>query len=186
MTLSCPCAGAELSYVVIILDVCLVGVPAGNWRYMEFWKEVNKALVSPVAAGLLDAKRGGGTLETSNNSRGKGKKQCYWALWELEPERRSQTCCRKWGWGGGQEVQGRNTLASISSRSLISLFFFSFWPHYLAYVRDLSSLTRDRTWALVVEAPSPKPWTAREFPLVSSWYLSLAKPTGSQRGRKLK
>ena len=31
-------------------------------------------------------------------------------------------------------------------------------------LRDLSSLTRDRTWAPAVEAWSPNHWTAREVP----------------------
>ena len=30
--------------------------------------------------------------------------------------------------------------------------------------RDLSSPTRDGTWALVVKAQSPKHWATREFP----------------------
>ena len=45
-------------------------------------------------------------------------------------------------------------------------FFFvapgSFW--------DLSSLTRDGTWALAVKARSPNHWTAREFPRCLSLY----------------
>ena len=31
---------------------------------------------------------------------------------------------------------------------------------------DLSSLTRDWTWVLAVEVPSPNHWTAREFPTI--------------------
>ena len=40
-------------------------------------------------------------------------------------------------------------------------------PFFLAmpqHLRDLSSPTRDRTWAMAVEVPSPNHWTAREFP----------------------
>ena len=33
-------------------------------------------------------------------------------------------------------------------------------------MQDLSSLTRDRTWAMAVKAPSPNHWTTREFPPV--------------------
>ena len=35
---------------------------------------------------------------------------------------------------------------------------------------DLSSLTKDRTWAMAMKAPSPNHGTAREFPKL--WYFS--------------
>ena len=37
-------------------------------------------------------------------------------------------------------------------------------------LQDLSSLTRDGTQAPAVRAPSPNHWTAREFPVFSSWW----------------
>ena len=49
--------------------------------------------------------------------------------------------------------------ASVGARSFY-LFIYAV-PRIL---RDLSSLTRDRIWALTVKAPSPKYWTARDFP----------------------
>ena len=48
------------------------------------------------------------------------------------------------------------------------LFFFPFLS-FLAMLQglwDLSSLTRDRTWALAVKAQSPNHWTARELPML--------------------
>ena len=41
----------------------------------------------------------------------------------------------------------------------LTLFFFLLVPHSLQ-----GSPTRDRTWALAVEAWGPSRWTAREFP----------------------
>ena len=42
----------------------------------------------------------------------------------------------------------------------ILFFFFAI----LRGLQDLSSLTRDRTQAMAVKAPSPNYWTVREFP----------------------
>ena len=39
----------------------------------------------------------------------------------------------------------------------------------LCGLRDLSSSTRDWTWAPAVKAPSPNHWTAREFPVSCFW-----------------
>ena len=44
------------------------------------------------------------------------------------------------------------------------LFHFSFWLHGLW---DLSSLTRDQTQSLVVDAQGPKHCTTGKFPIVS-------------------
>ena len=44
------------------------------------------------------------------------------------------------------------------------ILFFLFFVATLCGLRDLSSLTRDWTWATAVKVPSPNHWTAREFP----------------------
>ena len=46
---------------------------------------------------------------------------------------------------------------------LCTLFYLFIWLHLVAY-GDLSSRTRDWTWATAVKALSPNHWTAREFP----------------------
>ena len=55
-----------------------------------------------------------------------------------------------------------------SKRDVIHLrvVFFFFLLAILCSLQDLSSLTRDRTWAMAVKAPSPNHWTTREFPPV--------------------
>ena len=50
-------------------------------------------------------------------------------------------------------------------RDVIHLKAF-FFLATLCSLQDLSSLTRDRTWAMAVKAPSPNHWTTREFPPV--------------------
>ena len=62
--------------------------------------------------------------------------------------------------------------ASVGARSFY-LFIYAV-PHIL---RDLSSLTRDRIWALTVKAPSPKYWTARDFPGGSDGKASAMRET---------
>ena len=47
----------------------------------------------------------------------------------------------------------------------MSLLFFWVFLATLRGLRDLSSLTRDRTLATTVKVPSPNHWTTREFPL---------------------
>ena len=46
----------------------------------------------------------------------------------------------------------------------ISVFYFILFLAALHGLQDLSSPTRDWTWALAVKVPSPNHWTAREFP----------------------
>ena len=41
---------------------------------------------------------------------------------------------------------------------------FFFFLVSLFGLQDLSSLTRDLTWALEMEVQSPKHWTSKEFP----------------------
>ena len=43
---------------------------------------------------------------------------------------------------------------------MVSIYLFA----VLCGLRDLSSATRDPTWATAVKPPSPNHWTAREFP----------------------
>ena len=51
--------------------------------------------------------------------------------------------------------------------ALLNTSFFFFFG-----LRDLSSPTRDRTWAPAVDAPSPNHWTAKEFPFFIFFFLS--------------
>ena len=47
---------------------------------------------------------------------------------------------------------------------LVCYFFLSLLLAMLHNLQDLSSLTRDQTHALAVEAPGPNHWVARDFP----------------------
>ena len=60
-----------------------------------------------------------------------------------------------------QSIPGVSLHPGIAQHFYVFFFFF-FGPLNL---RDLSSLTRDRTQALGVRAQSPTHWTAREFPI---------------------
>ena len=49
---------------------------------------------------------------------------------------------------------------------IVYFILFIYFLASLCGLRDLSSLTRDGTWALAVKALSPNHWTAREFPML--------------------
>ena len=54
--------------------------------------------------------------------------------------------------------------AGQSLRGIPPHFYVFFFLAALRGLRDLSSPTRDWTWAPAVKAPSPNHWTARDFP----------------------
>ena len=60
-------------------------------------------------------------------------------------------------------------------RGPLCVFFF-FFLAALCSLRDLSSPTRDWTWALEVKAPIPNHWTLREFPVCILFLILKAAP----------
>ena len=68
----------------------------------------------------------------------------------------------------GSNIVHLKTRQMISSDCQLALFFL-FWPRYLAC--GISSLIRDWTWTIAVKVLSPNHWTAREFPVIGSWWV---------------
>ena len=83
---------------------------------------------------------------------------------------------RLWGFAGEQPVLsfassadlamwGDSSWLIIQALRAQSLNSLSFFLAALLSLWDLSSPTRDWTWATALKAPSPNHWTAGEFPL---------------------